>query len=88
MEKSFENKLSVNFRINSLEDAFINIGMDEEKFLARAKKMTEGRTSVNDDRDSIIGTDQFAEIKSKVLIPDCLNRGNNYIYKYRTYLFI
>lgn len=31
--------------------------MDEEKFLERAKKMVEGRTSVNDDRDSIIGTD-------------------------------
>lgn len=49
--------LSVNFRINSLEDAFINIGMDEERFLERAKRMVEGRTSVNDDRDSVIGTD-------------------------------
>lgn len=81
MEKEFQNKLSVNFRINSLEDAFINIGMDEEKFLERAKRMVEGRTSVNEDRDSVIGTDQFAELKSKVPVPDCLNRAPIYSFK-------
>ncbi|CAD8134445.1 unnamed protein product [Paramecium octaurelia] len=84
LEREFQNKLSVNFRINSLEDAFINIGMDEEKFLERAKRMVEGRTSVNEDRDSVIGTDQFAELKSKVPVPDCLNREPVYSFKEQT----
>ena len=28
----------MNLRMNSLEDAFVNIGMDEERFLKRAKR--------------------------------------------------
>ncbi|CAD8050071.1 unnamed protein product [Paramecium sonneborni] len=85
LEKKFDDKLSVNFKINSLEDAFINIGMDEERFLEKAKKMVEGRTSINEDRDSIIGTDQFAELKSKVPVPNCLNREPVYSFKQQTF---
>jgi hypothetical protein len=37
LERSFGEDVKVNLKMNSLEDAFVNIGMDEEKFLKRAK---------------------------------------------------
>lgn len=30
------NDIVINLKLNSLEDAFINIGMDEEKFIKKA----------------------------------------------------
>ena len=35
----------INLKLNSLEDAFINIGMDEEKFIRKAKG---SKASIND----------------------------------------
>ena len=32
-----DKKISINLEMNSLEDAFVNIGMEEEKFLERRK---------------------------------------------------
>lgn len=38
IELAYAKKVCCSFKINSLEDAFINIGMDEEKFMERAKR--------------------------------------------------
>lgn len=46
MERVYGDKISVNLKMNSLEDAFVNIGMDEEKFIKRAQ-VNKGRVSIN-----------------------------------------
>lgn len=42
MENRFSDDVQVNLKMNSLEDAFINIGMDEEKFIQKAKQSVGG----------------------------------------------
>jgi ATP-binding cassette subfamily A (ABC1) protein 3 len=37
LKEEFGEDVKVNLKMNSLEDAFVNIGMDEEKFLKKAK---------------------------------------------------
>ncbi len=49
--------------MNSLEDAFVNIGMDESKFLKRAKRSLGGQASFIND-----------EPEENFVAPDCLKR--------------
>ena len=40
--------MAINLELNSLEDAFINIGMDEEKFLNPEESKNEKYTDFSD----------------------------------------
>lgn len=56
--------------MNTLEEAFINIGMDEEQFIKRARKNSGIVPIVEDIRI----TDEFA----KIVIPYCLGLAPQY----------
>ncbi|CAK55643.1 unnamed protein product (macronuclear) [Paramecium tetraurelia] len=73
--KQFQNEIVINLKLNSLEDAFINIGMDEEKFIKKAKG---SKASVN---DSEIAMEQEVEQQRDIKIPKCLNDPPVYSFK-------
>lgn len=68
--------------MNSLEDAFINIGMDEEKFMQRARKSLAKNSQVNDDDSTtqIHVNNRQIEEQKQIKVPECLGRPAQYIF--------
>jgi len=57
--------------MNSLEDAFVNIGMDEEKFLEKNKRRMSGVGKKPDVKN------EFSNF-SDITVPDCLKNPPTY----------
>ncbi|CAD8193046.1 unnamed protein product [Paramecium pentaurelia] len=66
-----DQTIQVNLMMNTLEEAFINIGMDEESFLDKAS----GKQITNE--DSKINIDITEEF-NKIIPPECLSRPPQY----------
>ncbi|CAD8108025.1 unnamed protein product [Paramecium sonneborni] len=66
-----DQSIQVNLMMNTLEEAFINIGMDEEAFLNKAS----GKNIQNE--DSKINIDINEEF-NKIIPPECLSRPPQY----------
>ncbi|CAD8188760.1 unnamed protein product [Paramecium octaurelia] len=66
-----DQSIQVNLMMNTLEEAFINIGMDEESFLNKAS----GKQLTNE--DSKINVDITEEF-NKIIPPECLSRPPQY----------
>ncbi|CAD8125443.1 unnamed protein product [Paramecium sonneborni] len=68
-----DQSIQINLMMNTLEEAFINIGMDEEAFLKKAQN--NGNQPINYSSDQEINlNDEFA----KIIPPDCLKNDPNY----------
>ena len=61
--------------MNSLEDAFVNIGMDEEKFIKKAEKKRLSINEYENEEQEVEEKREDTHIESlKINIPSCLNR--------------
>lgn len=60
--------------MNSLEDAFINIGMDEERFLERNKNRLSG---LGTDKKEATTKNEYTNF-SDIAVPDCLKNPPTY----------
>jgi ATP-binding cassette subfamily A (ABC1) protein 3 len=82
LEAKYGDGVQVSLKMNSLEDAFINIGMDEEKFIQRARKSIARNSDANVNEEisyDASATIEFNEPKhaeemKALAVPECLSR--------------
>jgi ATP-binding cassette subfamily A (ABC1) protein 3 len=69
-----DKNIQVDLAINSLEEAFINIGMDEETFINKMKKISSTDKNIQDNNDINKMVD-FSDFSS-IPIPPCISNSN------------
>jgi ATP-binding cassette subfamily A (ABC1) protein 3 len=78
--KSLEEdpSITVDLYMNTLEEAFINIGIDEEKFMKRTRRYSIGESPNEDAHIEVqAGHNAFTDFSS-IVAPECIKHSPSY----------